>query len=578
MSAGRRVIAYGDAAAIVIPGPHEDRRRLAEWLVTRASDAVCDVVVGIEVVVVVWEAGRLDASTIEAWLEDIGPDPSEPAGTFPAPRARTVAVPVAFGGPDTELVCATTGVGPDELAELLMSARLEVAAVGFSPGFAYLVGVPAPLDRVARLARPRTSVPAGSVALAGGMAAVYPQATPGGWSLIGMSPMPMFDATAPPYALLAPGDEVRFVRAAGSVGGAAPPGDPVPPASRRPVAPAPIHPALVIGDPGFQSMVQDAGRQGVAGAGVPRGGPADPVAFHLANRLVGNRAGAGAVEMAVRGARWTAWRDLQIAVVGPGTSVAVDGRQVGSGHLVPVSAGQVVEVGSIGRAGTGLRAYLAAHGGLDVPTAFASRSTDALSWLGPGLLRPGDEIGLAHDALGVPADRLSLPAAALVEGGGQLDAGGAGARPGAKSAPRVLRVLAGPHLDALGPGALRQLVAGRWMVEPTSDRVGVRLRDGGGPIERRPGEIRSLGMVEGAVQVPPDGMPVVLGRDHATLGGYPVVAVVIAADRHVLGQCRPGEALSFELVDLAHAAAALHAVVALLDSGVVGRYPSVAGG
>jgi allophanate hydrolase subunit 2 len=135
-------------------------------------------------------------------------------------------------------------------------------------------------------------------------------------------------------------------------------------------------------------------------------------------------------------------------------------------------------------------------------------------------------------------------------------------------------VLAGPHPEWFAAGTLEDLQARCFVVEADSDRVGLRLAPrGGGPLRRRPGELSSQGMVVGAVQVPPDGAPVVLGPDHATLGGYPVVAVVIAADRWVLGQCRPGDAVRFVVVDTGAAADALVVLRQRAAGAVVGTYP-----
>jgi biotin-dependent carboxylase-like uncharacterized protein len=247
---------------------------------------------------------------------------------------------------------------------------------------------------------------------------------------------------------------------------------------------------------------------------------------------------------------------VHVAVVGGDPPVAVDGRPVGAGHVVPVSAGQRL---AVGRPAHGLRCYLAVAGGLDVPAVLGSRSTDVLSWLGPGPLAAGDELALAGPP-GPLGDRLGPRA------------------PAAAGGCRVLRVLPGPHAHWFAEGSVERLAATRWVVEPASDRVGLRLSaHRGGGVERHPGELDTQGMVTGAVQVPPDGNPVVLGPDHATLGGYPVVAVVAAADRWLIGQCRPGDEVELAPVGGAEAASALARLVTAARGAVVGRYPVVAG-
>jgi len=137
--------------------------------------------------------------------------------TFPfrgaAPGGRSVEATVRFGGPDGEdlpAVARETELSEAEVVARLCGAELTVAFVGFSPGFPYLVGLPPELE-VPRLAKPRTKVPAGSVAIAGPFAGIYPAATPGGWRLVGRTDLALFDATSSPPAFLAPGDRIRFV-------------------------------------------------------------------------------------------------------------------------------------------------------------------------------------------------------------------------------------------------------------------------------------------------------------------------------------------------------------------------------
>jgi allophanate hydrolase subunit 2 len=144
--------------------------------------------------------------------------------------------------------------------------------------------------------------------------------------------------------------------------------------------------------------------------------------------------------------------------------------------------------------------------------------------------------------------------------------------------PVALRVLPGPHHERFAPGTFAALASMRFTVEAASNRVGLRLRrDPRTPALRvAPGvasELDSQGMVTGAVQVPPDGEPVILLTDHATLGGYPVVAVVAAVDHGVLGQCAPGTTVVLTPCDHDEAAEALRAHRRALDLAVVGHYP-----
>ena len=143
-------------------------------------------------------------SAIRRRLEDGGVDDAAP---------RTIEVPVRYGGvdgPDLESVAQATGLPPDEVVAAHAEALYRVCFVGFSPGFPYLEGLP---ERLAtpRHPAPRRRVPAGSVAIAGAQAGIYPLATAGGWNLIGRTDLVLFDARRNPVSLLAAGDRVRFV-------------------------------------------------------------------------------------------------------------------------------------------------------------------------------------------------------------------------------------------------------------------------------------------------------------------------------------------------------------------------------
>jgi KipI family sensor histidine kinase inhibitor len=128
----------------------------------------------------------------------------------PATHPREITIPVIYDGPDLDLVAGTANTTTDEVVRLHTEATYEVAFCGFAPGFGYLTGLPESL-RQPRLDSPRTKVPQGSVGIAGEFTAAYPRATPGGWRLIGRTEITLFDPKADPPALLAPGDQVRFV-------------------------------------------------------------------------------------------------------------------------------------------------------------------------------------------------------------------------------------------------------------------------------------------------------------------------------------------------------------------------------
>jgi biotin-dependent carboxylase-like uncharacterized protein len=278
--------------------------------------------------------------------------------------------------------------------------------------------------------------------------------------------------------------------------------------------------ALTVLDSGPLTTIQDGGRRGYAHLGVPRSGWLDAPAARLANRLVGNDAGAALAETTVGGVTVRAEAALTVAVTGAEADVLVDGHGAAWGEPVSLPAGAVLRVGPARR---GVRSYVAVAGGLDVPPVLGSRSTDRLSGLGPPPLADGQVLPVGPGRRPHPLD---VPRVAAADG--------------------VLRVAAGPREDWV-TGGVRRLAEVAWTVAPDSDRVALRLA--GAPLDRASsGELPSEGLVLGAVQVPPDGQPLVFLADHPTTGGYPVVGVVALDDLWKCAQLRPGESVGFRHV------------------------------
>ncbi|MDX6308179.1 MAG: hypothetical protein QOI06_1225 [Nocardioidaceae bacterium] len=269
-------------------------------------------------------------------------------------------------------------------------------------------------------------------------------------------------------------------------------------------------------------LVEDLGRPGYAHLGVPRSGALDKVALALANRLVGNPEDHAVLEVLVGGVRLLAQESVRIALTGAQLPMVVGGRPAPWGTAVSVAAGSLVEVGP---GPGGLRSWLAVAGGIDVPTTLGSRSTDSLSGLGPAALKVGDLVPVG-------------PATPHADGSGQA----APARP--LTGRAVLRLRLGPRDDWFTDASLAALLSGWYDVSPSSNRVALRLR--GDPLARRAaGELASEGIVDGAIQVPGDGQPLIFLADHPTTGGYPVVGVILDDDLAWCAQLRPGDRVRF---------------------------------
>jgi biotin-dependent carboxylase-like uncharacterized protein len=294
---------------------------------------------------------------------------------------------------------------------------------------------------------------------------------------------------------------------------------------------------LEVVEPGFLTTIQDAGRPDWTHLGVPVGGACDPWSLAVANILAGNEAGAAALEMTIVGPVLAVRSTTIVGLAGAdlGAIVRETGERLAPGRNHLLTGGTTLAFPGAAEPLTGVRGYLAIRGGVDVPSVLGSASTLVSAGIG-GFdgrpLRAGDVVrGRSATARGFETRTWPL----LLE---DLEPA------------LAIGVLAGP-----APGT-ESLVAATWRVTPASDRVGLRL-DGPRIEMAGRGELLSHGVVRGAIQLPPDGLPIVLLADHQTTGGYPVIGVVMTADHPRLGQLRPGATVAFRQVTPVEARAAL---------------------
>lgn len=304
--------------------------------------------------------------------------------------------------------------------------------------------------------------------------------------------------------------------------------------------------AFEVLEPGVQTTVQDwPGRQGYWDVGVPPSGPMDDLAFRLANRLVGNDPGAAGLECTVGGPTLRFHRDAVVALCGAAMRASIDGEAMRPWQATRVAAGSVLRIGAAAF-GSGSRAYLAVRGGIDVPAYLGSRSTFTLGQFGGHggrTLRTGDMLHIGQDAR-QPAQHQALSAATLPP----YPAPGAAWEVG---------VLYGPHgaPDFFTGSDIATFFDTAWEVHYNSSRTGVRLigpkpewaRPDGGEAGLHPSNIHDNAYAIGAIDFTGD-MPVILGPDGPSLGGFVCPAVVAAAERWKLGQLRPGDKVRFRCI------------------------------
>ena len=294
--------------------------------------------------------------------------------------------------------------------------------------------------------------------------------------------------------------------------------------------------------PGMLTTVQDLGRRGYRGLGVPVSGPMDVYSHRLANAIVGNEPMAAALEITLMGPELVGDGDAVCAVAGADIDVTVDGAVVPPHAAFRVPAGARLRFGARRR---GARCTLAVRGGFDVPVTLGSRATHLASQMGPfggRALKAGDVLpvgGLSTDARRATVETAALPL--------ELPDGGA-----------TLRVLPAVHRDRFSEEAWRRLTSERYVVSPQSNRMGYRL-DGPALTHTGPADILSEAMPVGVIQVPASGQPILLMAECATTGGYATIANVITADQPLAGQLAPGDWIAFAACSRPDALAALRA-------------------
>jgi len=468
---------------------------------------------------------------------------------------RVVEVPVCYGGehgPDLDAVAAHTGRSAAEVVALHSGADYLVHAIGFTPGFPYLGGLP-PALATPRRSSPRPRVPAGAVGIGGAQTGIYPLETPGGWNLIGRTPLPLFDPGWPEPARLRLGDTVKFRPIPASEFAACSTqchvirdigrGETIGKAEATCHVLRDIGPGVEVVRAGMFTTVQDLGRVGQRAGGVPLSGAADALALRLANLLVGNPEQAAGLEFTLLGPELRFRQPALVALTGASFGGVPRGRPF------EVAAGAVLKLGP---AQAGCRGYLAIAGGIDVAPVLGSRSTYGRAGLGGWkgrALRDGDALPV------VDVRRVLRPHWRIDER----------ILPQYAREP-VVRVVAGAEAGEFDAGWTER----SYRVSAHSDRMGVRLN--GAPLARtRTADLISSPIAPGAIQVPPDGQPIVLLADAQTVGGYPVIAHVATVDLPLVAQLRPDDNVRFRAVTLAEARevfAARERALALLHEGL----------
>ena len=282
--------------------------------------------------------------------------------------------------------------------------------------------------------------------------------------------------------------------------------------------------------PGLLTTVQDRGREGLGPLGISPSGAADPISLQLGNRLVANPESAAGLEMTLLGGTFHFPETAVISLTGSDFGATLDGAAVEPWTSVDVRPGQTLRLGATR---TGARCYLCVQGGIAVKPFLGSASTHILSGTGGFQgrpLRPGDVLEIGSSTAPYRKRTIAPQVRDCLSHRG------------------TLRVTPGPQLDWFPESSQHAFYAATYRIGEQSNRMGLRLE--GAPVSR--GAARQMiteGVSLGAVQVPPEGLPIILFVEQQTTGGYPILANVISADLHRVGQLRPRDEIRFEQVD-----------------------------
>ena len=445
-------------------------------------------------------------------------------------------VPVWYGketGADFDAVCRHHAIDAKTLIHLHTKPEYLVTAIGFVPGFPYLEGLPKRLE-TPRLATPRRRVPVGSVGIGGSQTGVYPFETPGGWHLIGRTDATFFDPMSSSPALLQPGDRVRFYETNH--------------ANTQQDHTATITSKCVTSKdmtvlaPGLMTTVQDLGRSGFRSSGVPHSGAADPISAALANRILGNPENAAVLEYTLLGPTLQFQTDTFIALAG------ATNNSLASLRPLQMRRGDTLHIGHTAK---GCRGYVAVAGGISVPPVLNSCSTYLPAKLGGYEGRPletGDQLSIGEPAVSSFATSWSLAHDVVP----------------LPTSPCTLRMLPEGPLST----AHRAMTRTPMHVTAQSDRMGIRFGETLPTLSATP---LSRAVLPGTIQLPPDGKPILLLCDAQTIGGYPVLGKVIAADLPRAAQLRPGDTVCFSETTLAEAHRLLrhqHDILGMVQEGI----------
>lgn len=472
---------------------------------------------------------------------------SEEEKTESTDSARTITIPVCYEdqefAPDLEKVALHAKLSKEEVIKLHSSSDYLIYMMGFLPGFPYLGGMNPQLE-TPRLETPRTKIPAGSVAIGGAQTGLYPVESPGGWNIIGRTPLRLFDVKRKPFFLYEAGDKIRFLpitreefenfdeslwlaQVADKSEASIETSDDA--ADSKEVYEC--GGGIKILEPGLLTSIQDSGITGFQKYGIGQSGAMDQTSFALANQICGNEKNAACLETTLAGPSIRFVTACDFAITGAVfENATLDGMRIEMNKKISAKAGSLL---SCGFASKGLRSYIAFSGGLLVPKVFRSSSTNLKSKIGGYMGRKLQ----ADDQLAIGINKknpLLVPDNKSTEGFTE------------NKDVLLLDCIKSSQFDFFQEKIVKKFTDSIYTVSAESDRMGIRFTGPG--LECGKTDIISDAIPFGAVQITSAGLPVVMAADRQTTGGYAKIACVKKSTMYRLVQALPGTKVRFNLL------------------------------
>jgi len=441
--------------------------------------------------------------------------------------AEIVSIPVCYDeefGYDLNLVASTNKLTKEQVIDFHQQEVYDVYMMGFLPGFAYM-GTVADAIATPRKPSPRAQVEAGSIGIAGKQTGIYPLTSPGGWQIIGRTPLSLFDLEKQDPFLFKTGDRIKFSAISKAKFDKIKKEQEV----KNKITSEESIPDLIVIKPGIYSTIQDAGRFKYQSFGVPVSGAMDETAYHTANALAGNQENAACIECTMGGLQLQFKKNAVIAVAGAGAAF-VNGQNIKSWQPLSVSKNDILE---IRYNNDGMRTYVAVKGGFAAAAIMNSRSVYAKAGIGTPLkkeqsLQFGNMLSINPKRL---TESLSVPA---------------------YSSNALIRIIPGPENNWMTPESATQIFSQSFSLSNQCDRMGYQLT--AAPLSLNENkELLSTAVTKGTIQLTPSGQLIILMSDCQTTGGYPRVAQVATVDLPVLAQLKPGDTIRFSNISFQQA-------------------------